>query len=73
MKDMDLLLLMCAFRYALGRRSYVVSAITSHLISVWGTIHELQRTVITAEINLALRDGKAGDEMDREQWQRVVS
>lgn len=65
-------ILICAFRYALGRRTYVVSEVSDALIENWHRISEKSRDIIVEEINVAMETEKAGDGMDIDSWRRVV-
>lgn len=64
--------LFCAFRYALGRRSYVVDEIAYEIEQ---HAHELTPKVadlICKEINEAIARNQAGMDMDIKRWRRVV-
>ena len=66
MKKDDLLL--CAFRYCLGRRSYIVSSMTSHLGDVWDEISPNFQNMIRREIDEAIDKDYVGDKCDRDSW-----
>ncbi len=61
-----------AFRYCLGRRSYAVSDCVDNIIAVWGELEENTQNCIVKEINEAFKSGCYGDEMDRQQWEKVL-
>lgn len=64
-------ILLCAFRYALGRKTYVVSGIADQLIRNWDDLGYLQDQ-ICKEIDEAIAANTAGMEMDVKVWQRVL-
>jgi len=66
------LLRVMAFRYALGRQTYVVSEMVRELISHWGEILEYQ-CLILRDIKEAISSGRAGSEYDVHQWERVLA
>lgn len=65
------IVLMCAFRYALGRQTYVVGEVAeyilqhSHILSA-GTKDRIKREITEAEYENGL-----GAEMDAKQWHKV--
>ena len=62
-----------AFRYALGRQTYVVSSMADHLIEYWTTFHVNHQRMIHKEILDAILNGRAGDEnIDVPEWKRVL-
>ena len=61
-----------AFRYALGRRSYAVSLIADWLIKNWNEISINDQNLIRREIQEALDRDHAGMEMDKEEWRKVL-
>lgn len=62
----------CAFRYALGRSSYVTSAVSNVIIECWDAIPSERKMMIVAEINKAIKEDRIGMEMDKINWQRIV-
>jgi hypothetical protein len=58
----------CAFRYALGRRTYVVDSVASEIERNVSDISTktLRRFII--EINEAIQEQSAGMEMDARRW-----
>ena len=71
-KDPDLVL-MCAFRYALGRKTYVVHSIVEEMLENWDVLSNTHKKLIQKEI----KDheelyGNLGMEMDRDQWYRIL-
>lgn len=68
----DVLILMCAFRYALGRRTYIVDVIANEIKSNWDEIPEYIRVLIHKEINEAMSGGYIGDDCDKETWETIL-
>ena len=66
------LILLCAFRYALGRRSYIVSKISEEMIK-----HKEEMMIysqnICEDIENAIKDNNAGDAYDVETWKNVLN
>ena len=79
----DGMMAMCAFRYCLGRRTYVVSECAEWLTAIWGDLPDGARNLIHAELREAFKeDGEArntgrayriGSDCDREEWSRLLS
>lgn len=65
-------ILHCAFRYALGRMTYIVGFVADAVCHAWPQMDERQRAMIVREIKEELGRGAGGMEMDRRQWQRVL-
>lgn len=65
-------LIIYAFRYALGRRSYVVSDVVSALADLWDKLKYNQKVTIRNEIMRALEENKAGDSIDRDLWKTII-
>ncbi len=63
---------LAAFRYALGRMSYIVPVVCEFLIENKNTFTSHQRDTIKKEIYEAIKTDKAGDDMDIKQWKRVA-
>ena len=70
--DLEQFVVIAAFRYTLGRRSYAVSIITQWLIKNWDNIHINDQNLIRSEIQDALDHDCAGMEMDKQEWERVL-
>jgi len=68
----DNMLLFCAFRYALGRQTYVVSLIVDEIIERWDSLDEVDRSQYKKEIKEALDMARAGADMDEKQWKRIL-
>ena len=71
--DMDILLL-CAFRYALGRRTYIVSWIADIIIDNWSSLKPRSKKIILKEIKEAIENGEfyIGMKCDEQDWRRVL-
>lgn len=65
-------LILCAFRYCLGRSTYFVFAITEHIVEKWDTISVRIRKAIVEETTEAIERGHAGDEVDCDLWKAVL-
>lgn len=65
-------LVLCAFRYCLGRRTYIVSTCVDFLFDYWTELDKNTQKLITDEIREALEKGQAGDECDVERWQLLL-
>ena len=70
--DLEQFVVIAAFRYALGRRSYAVSLIAHWLIKNWNEIHINDQNIIIKEIQEALDGDCAGMEMDKQEWRYVL-
>jgi hypothetical protein len=66
------LILLAAFRYALGRKTYMVSAVVDYLWVQWYDISGKLRTQIQKEIRQAIDSGNAGMDMDVKQWEKLL-
>ncbi len=64
--------LFCAFRYALGRSTYITGEIANLLIKYKDTIEHLNKEQIKREIRCAIEYDEAGMDMDVEQWECVL-
>lgn len=65
-------LMVCAFRYALGRRTYIVSTIADLIVKYKGRLDANDIEVITRDIKRALETNNYGMEMDRVEWEKVL-
>lgn len=64
--------LYCAFRYALGSRTYVVSSVVEDIIKNWDNISNKDRAGFKREIKLAIKEGRAGMQMDINEWNKII-
>lgn len=65
--DSDLIL-NSAVRYALGRKSYIVSSICSYIVANYDTLTERCKEVLIADINDAIKGNVLGRECDKVEW-----
>jgi hypothetical protein len=61
-----------AFRYALGRRSYLVAEIVEWLINFWDEIPPGTKEIIILETEDAVMLSSCGDECDLNEWERLL-
>jgi hypothetical protein len=66
------ILLCCAFRYALGRRTYVVGTLVDILKSNWGNIPKSRREMFKKEIREAIKYNMCGSKYDIEEWEEIL-
>lgn len=67
------IVLMCAMRYALGRRTYVVICVTDELIKNWHHFKKGNQVGMLKEIREAIEKNEAGMDMDVKRWIAVVN
>lgn len=72
MKLDERITLLCAFRYSLGRMTYVVSSVINQIIKNWNGLKDSEKSLIKKEINEAITQGHAGMNMDINQWRRIL-
>lgn len=65
--------LMYAFRYALGRMTYVVSDVADALIAHRDALQPTWRQQIIEEITRAIAENRAGMPMDVDRWRSVLT
>ena len=61
-----------AFRYCLGRSTYVVSDCVGYLIEHWENLSDDNQATIVKEIRSAIKSDKAGMSMDVAEWEKVL-
>ena len=61
-----------AFRYALGRMSYIVGVTVDWLIRDWELIQPEDQIVIKRDLANALEEGNLGMSCDKKDWQRLA-
>jgi hypothetical protein len=64
-------LLVCAFRYALGRRSYITYTISDLLVRHKDKLFAQSKKSILRDIKRAFDTNNYGMEMDKEVWQKL--
>ena len=65
-------MLFFAFRYALGRMTYVTGWVSDVIIAQWDNLSTKNRDMIKKEIREALDEDKAGMSCDRSAWERIL-
>jgi hypothetical protein len=68
-----MILLFCAFRYALGRRSYVVKTICDIIKDNWDQIAPVDREKYKKEIRAAIDSECAGSKWDVYEWEKILA
>lgn len=63
------LVLMSAFRYALGRRTYIVSIIVDEIVLNWNELNPYYKKRIKEEILYA---NDLGMDCDKQEWQIIL-
>lgn len=66
------LMVLAAFRYCLGRRTYIVGSCVDWLLSYWDEIDDWTKVLIIKEIKLAAELGHLGDECDADDWKKIL-
>ncbi len=68
----DQLILLCAFRYSLGRMTYMPGVVAAKLERHWGDLAEGHRRQIQEEVRESIERGRAGMECDIQVWRRLL-
>lgn len=58
----------CAFRYALGRMTYVVDSVATTIEAMVTELDTNGLGLIEREIEAAIKDGTIGMDMDQQRW-----
>lgn len=67
------ILLFCAFRYALGRQTYVVGTIAGIIRDNWDHMSDPRKAMFKKEIREAVDKGWAGSELiDVPEWKSIL-
>lgn len=66
------LMVIAAFRYCLGRRTYIVSSCVDWLLFWWDDLDDVTKNLIVKEIQEALDRDWAGDDCDVDCWKRIL-
>jgi len=67
------ILLFCAFRYALGRQTYVVGTIADIIKANWAHMPQSRRNMFRKEIEEAIEKGYAGSvNIDVPEWMSIL-
>jgi len=67
------LTLVASFRYALGRKTYIVSEIVENILKNWKFLSLKFKTKIKEEIQEAIKNNNAGSDIDIEQWNMIIN
>lgn len=70
--DDDRLVLIAAFRYALGRMTYMPSVISGQVKACWSELTASDRNLIKREISEAIERGCAGHKCDIDRWGEIL-
>jgi len=62
-----------AFRYCLGRQTYVVGAMVEEMIRNWSHTPISRRELFKKEIREAITKGWAGHDMDVVEWNKILA
>jgi len=62
-----------AFRYCLGRKTYAVEDCVSNIVANWDLLNIRIKNLIHKEINEAIAENRIGMEMDYNSWQKVLA
>jgi len=65
-------ILFYAFRYALGRMSYVTQEVSDEIIKQWDNIPLGVQKIIQQEVRQAIDNGEAGMKCDVDSWKRIL-
>lgn len=66
-------ILFCAFRYAIGRKTYIVWLVADSIKRSWKFLSDNFKNELSAEISQALNDEKAGDDCDQTCWRELLN
>jgi hypothetical protein len=66
-------MLIYAFRYTLGRRTYSTSTMSEHLRTYWEALPLPWQQLVQREIREAIESKCAGDECDIQTWRTVLA
>jgi hypothetical protein len=70
--DDDALILIAAFRYALGRATYIVETVVAFVLHNWDNLNDGDRRLIVREILDAKNRDRLVHDGDWTQWKRVL-
>lgn len=66
------LVVTAAVRYALGRQTYIVSAIVEWVLDNWSCLTPKTIHCMIGDIERQRSEGSLGDECDANQWERIL-
>lgn len=67
------ILMFCAFRYALGRQSYVVGSIVDIMKANWSGFGIHRRAMYKNEIRDAIKRNRCGSKYDIDEWKKLLA
>ncbi len=67
------LTLIASFRYALGRKTYIVAEVVENILKNWDMLSSKAKNKIQEEIKEAIKDDNAGSQIDIEQWNMILN
>ena len=70
--DDDVLILIAAFRYALGRATYITDTVASFILHNWDQLNDNEKKLIVREILDAKDRGEVGQDCDWHSWKRIL-
>lgn len=68
---LDSLMALCAFRYCINRKTYVVKHCVEWLLHNWILLEEQDKTIILKETQEALQSDTLSP-IDRQEWQYLI-
>ena len=68
----DAIVLIAAFRYALGRATYIVPYVVDFILRNWDELDMSDRDLIAKEILEARSQNNIGPDCDRKEWDRIL-
>jgi hypothetical protein len=70
----DSTFLLCTVRYAIGRKTYIVSRVVDWILDEWDRLDEMDRTKIVNEIiSFEKSFGNLGNVWEKEKWYLIVN
>ena len=66
-------ILFMAFRYGLGRSTYVVKEVCEELIENWNLLNVETKKLIHKEINQSINEDKIGHQIDKFEWLKILN
>jgi len=65
--------LLSAFRYALGRQTYIVNFIVKNILNNWNDISDKLKNLMKREIQEAIDTNEAGMDCDVKEWRKILN
>jgi len=66
------LTLVASFRYALGRKTYIVSEVVENILKNWASLSLKFKIKIKEEIQEAIKNNNAGSDIDIQEWKKIL-